>query len=148
MRLRLVLALLAAVTPVVALATPASAAGGVNISRVWFDSPGSDTGSSSSLNAEYITLKNYGTTSKTITGWTIVDAANHRYTFGTFALAGGASVTVHTGRGTNSSSHRYWGSGSYIWNNTGDKASLYSAPSGGTLKDSCTFTGAGDYTSC
>ncbi len=146
MRMRVALALLAVATPVVALATPASAAGGVNISRVYFDSPGSDDRSNTSLNAEYVRLKNYGTSSKNITGWTVVDAADHRYTFGTFTLAAGASVTVHTGRGTNTAKHRYWGSGAYVWNNTGDEASLYSG--GGALKDSCSFDGRGDYKDC
>lgn len=146
MRFRVATALLLAAAPVLALSAPAQAASGVNISRVYFDSPGSDSGSNTSLNSEYITLKNYGTDTKDITGWTIVDAANHRYTFSTFSLKGGASVTVHTGTGSNTSSHRYWNSGAYIWNNTGDTAYLVGPT--GSPKDTCSFDGSGSYTNC
>ncbi len=147
MRTRIVTALLLALAPVAGLAAPAQAtAGPVVISRVYFDSPGSDTGSNSSLNDEYIRLTNYGTDTKSISGWTIKDANGYRYTFGTFSLKGGASVTVHSGKGTNTSAHRYWGRSWYVWNNTGDTAYLYNAS--GTQKDRCSFTGAGDYTNC
>ncbi len=146
MRARVLTALLCAVVPVVGLAAPAHAAGGVKISRVYFDSPGSDTGSNTSLNYEYFKLKNYGTDTKNITGWSVVDEANHRYTFGTFSLKGGASVTVHTGDGSNTSSHRYWGQEGYIWNNSGDTA--YLLGSGGAEKDRCSFDGSGSYTNC
>jgi len=118
----------------------------VYISRVSFDSPGSDSGSTTSLNAEWIRLKNHCATSKRLSGWRIKDKAGHTYTFGTFSLKPGYYVTVHTGKGTNTSTNRYWGSGWYIWNNTGDSA--YLRNSAGTLIDSCVFTGAGDYANC
>lgn len=147
MRARILPALLLALAPVAGLATPAHAtAGPVVFTRVYFDSPGSDTGSNSSLNAEYFVLKNSGTDAKNISGWSVKDVTGYRYTFGTFTLKGGASVTVHTGKGTNTASHRYWGRGSYVWNNTGDTAYLYTA--GGTQKDRCTFSGVGAYKIC
>lgn len=147
MRARIVTALLLALVPVAGLATPAQAtAGPVIFTRVQFDSPGSDTGSNTSLNAEYFTLRNSGTDPRSISGWTVRDVTGYTYTFGTFTLQGGASVTVHTGGGTNTSSHRYWGRSWYVWNNTGDTASLYT--SSGTLKDRCSFSGAGPYTNC
>jgi hypothetical protein len=43
--------------------TPA-AAGAIKINRIYFDSPGSDTGSNSSLNAEWIRLKNTGNSAR------------------------------------------------------------------------------------
>jgi hypothetical protein len=49
-----------------ALASPASAA--IRITKIYFDSPGADTGSNTSLNAEYVVIKNTGTTRKTLTG--------------------------------------------------------------------------------
>lgn len=147
MRARTAPALLLALAPVLGLATPAHAtAGPVVFTRVYFDSPGSDTRSNTSLNAEYFTLKNVGSDARTLTGWTVEDNTGYTYTFGTFTLKGGASVTVHTGKGTNTSTHRYWGRGSYVWNNTGDTAYLYT--SGGTRKDVCSFSGAGSYTGC
>lgn len=33
-------------------------------------------------------------------------------------------VRLHTGKGTNTTHHRYWGRSWYVWNNTGDKAVL------------------------
>jgi hypothetical protein len=49
-------------------------------------------------------------------------------------------VTVHTGKGTNGkpgAADRYWGSGNYIWNNTGDTATLRSAT--GKTINTCKF---------
>ena len=61
-----------------------------------------------------------------LTGWRLHDTSRHRYTFGTFTLCGGCHVNVHTGSGGNTAKNRFWGSGAYIWNNTGDKATLVS----------------------
>jgi len=69
------------------------------------------------------------------------DAQGHVYKFGTFKLAAGARVYVHTGKGTNTASHRYWQRGWYVWNNTGDKATLRRAD--GTWIDSCSWTSGG-----
>jgi hypothetical protein len=41
-----------------AIASPAEAASAIQIYRVYYDSPGKDTRSNSSLNAEYVVLKN------------------------------------------------------------------------------------------
>lgn len=48
--------------------------------------------------------------------------------------SGGATITVYTGGGTDTDSELYWGSGSAIWNNDGDTASLYDGS--GALVDS------------
>lgn len=118
----------------------------IRITKIYFDSPGSDTGSKSSLNAEWIRLKNTGSTGRYLTGWTIRDTASHVYKFGTFKLRAGYSVTVHTGSGSNTATNRYWGSGGYIWNNDGDIARLKNKA--GTLIDKCSYSGAGDYLAC
>jgi hypothetical protein len=127
-------------------ARPAAAAGCVQIYRVYFDSPGSDYGSNTSLNAEWIQLKNRCATAKSVTGWKIRDIVGHTYRFGTYTLRAGTTVKVHTGRGTNTATNRYWGSSWYIWNNTGDKAWLRNAA--GTTVDTCAFSGAGDSAYC
>ncbi|MFG2011901.1 lamin tail domain-containing protein [Micromonospora sp. NPDC048868] len=151
MRRRLIgLAVALAVTVGVSLTTagPAQAATpAVQITKAYYNSPGADNRSNSSLNAEYIRLTNRRSTTVNLKYWTLRDQSNHVYKFsGDFRLAPGASVFVHTGKGTNSSTHRYWGSGAYIWNNTGDKASLRN--SSGTLIDSCSWGGKGSYTYC
>ncbi len=55
-------------------------------------------------------------------------------------------LTLHTGSGGNTAWHRYWGSGGYVWNNTGDTAILKN--SSGTRIDSCSWGSSGDYVSC
>lgn len=57
-------------------------------------------------------------------GCTISDASVHVYTFPSFVLAAGATVTVHTGPGTNTATALYWGLGSSVWNNDSDMATL------------------------
>jgi len=125
---------------------PAQAAGCIQISKVYFDSPGSDTGSNASLNAEWIQLRSRCTSAKSLAGYRIRDVANHVYTFGSYTLRAGSTVKIHTGRGSNTSTDRYWNQGWYIWNNDGDKAFLKNAA--GTTVDTCAFTGAGDWASC
>jgi hypothetical protein len=125
----------------------ASASSTVLIGKTQYDSPGSDTRTNTSLNAEWVTIRNVSSTSRSLKGWTLRDASSHVYTFGTFTLGAGRSVVVHTGKGTNSASNRYWGSGSYIWNNTGDTAVLRTAA--GATVDSCRWSGGSPgYTAC
>jgi Lamin Tail Domain len=120
----------------------AASSSGARITAIYFDSPGSDTGSSTSLNAEWVRIKNYTSTRKTLTGWTLRDKQNHVYKFPTFSLAAGAPVRIHTGSGTNTVSNLYWRQRWYIWNNAGNTAYLRNAA--GTLRDTCSYTSAKD----
>jgi hypothetical protein len=124
----------------VALAPQAVAAStsGARMTAIYFDSPGSDGGSNASLNAEWVRIRNYTSSRRTLTGWTLRDAASHIFRFPAFSLAAGATVRVHTGSGSNTASNLYWRSSRYIWNNTGDSASLRNAA--GTLVDRCSYT--------
>lgn len=128
-------------------AAPASAhEGGIHIGLVQFDSPGSDTGSNSSLNAEWVNIHNARSTPYQIKGWYLKDRAGHKFLFPTYTIGAGKNVKVHTGKGTKGGGHVYWGRGAYVWNNGGDKAYLYT-PSG-NLDDSCSWTSAGYQKSC
>jgi P pilus assembly chaperone PapD len=121
---------------------PADAAGAIQFTRIQYDSPGSDTRTNTSLNAEYVQLKNVTTRTFNLYGWTLRDVAGHTYTFSTnHYLRPGATVTIRTGKGTNTATTRYWGSAAYIWNNTGDRAYLRT-PSN-TLVDYCVWTSTG-----
>lgn len=141
----LVATVIAAVASVV-VAAPASAAGNVMIYRAYYNSPGTDNRSNASLNAEYIMLRNTSGVVKVITGWTLRDKQNHVYKFPTTRINPGQYLTVHTGRGTNNAAHRYWGSGNYIWNNTGDTAYLRTPT--GALVDYCSWGATGSYKNC
>lgn len=148
MRIRsTVFVLFAALVATLGVQAPVDAAGGLRITKVYFDSPGSDTGSNLSLNAEYVTIKNFGAHARTLSGWTLRDRGGiHVFHFPRFRLAAGAKVRVHTGSGTNTAHNLYWNAGAYVWNNTGDSATLRKAS--GLLVDRCTFTGAGSFKIC
>ncbi len=131
-----------------AVAVPAAqAASPLQFGRIYYDSPGSDTRTNTSLNAEWAIVKNVTGVTRCLTGWTVRDAAGHIYKFGTFCLGAYKNVYLHTGHGTNTAAHRYWNSGNYIWNNTGDRAYLRTAA--GTLMDSCAWSSiGGGYSNC
>lgn len=145
-RLRALAAVLVTAAGGVLLAAPpAEAASSLQFRRINFNAPGSDTSSNTSVNGEYVVIKNTSGTRKCLTGWTVKDVAGHKYTFGTFCLSGYASVYLYSGKGTNTTTRRYWGSGWHIWNNTGDTA--YLRNSAGTLMDSCKWV-SGTYVNC
>jgi hypothetical protein len=114
----------------------------IQFGKIQYDSPGADTGSRSSLNAEWVAIHNSGTTTKNLKGFTVRDAQNHVYKFSSnFSLKPNKTVKIHTGKGTNNSTDRYWGRTSYVWNNGGDKATLKNA--NGTTLDICAWSSRG-----
>jgi hypothetical protein len=123
-----------------------AATGAIRIDRIYFDSPGADTGSNNSLNNEWIRLKNTGNSARSLTNWTVRDSSGHVYRFGTYRLRADRTVTIHTGNGSNTSRHRYWRQDNYVWNNDGDRARL-KKPNGTTV-DSCSYSGAGSSVTC
>jgi len=129
-----------AVCAAVAAAGPAEAATpSLRFHGAQYDSPGSDNRSATSLNNEWVSLVNSGSRSVNLNHYTIRDKSNHVYTFGNVTIAGnGGRLWLHTGKGTNTTANRYWGSGSYIWNNDGDTAYLRNAS--GTAVDNCSWT--------
>jgi hypothetical protein len=122
-------------------ARPAEAAGCIRIYKIYFDSPGTDTGTNTSRNGEWIQLRNACASGKSLYGWKVRDLANHVYRFGTYTLGAGKLVKIHTGKGTNTSTDRYWGSAYYIWNN--DKDTAYLVNAAGTRVGTCSYTAAG-----
>lgn len=120
----------------------------IRFTRIYFDSPGSDTGKNWSLNAEWARVTNFSKTNRKLGGWTIRDkGGRHVYKFPNgFVLRAGKSVRLHTGRGTNTRTDVYWRQDWYVWNNTGDVATLKNKL--GTRIDRCTFGGAGSATNC
>jgi hypothetical protein len=125
---------------VVAPATAGAATPPIRIVKIQYDSPGADRGGNSSLNAEYVVLKNTTRTARSLTGWTLKDKQGFTYKFPSFTLKAGATVTIRTGKGTATSTNRYYNRTWYVWNNTGDTA--YLRDSRGVLKDSWAFKDA------
>jgi hypothetical protein len=120
--------------------------GDIQFTKIVYNSPGTDTGSNTSLNGEYVRLTNKTTRTIDLKNWTIRDAAGHIYLISTSQLLrAGKTLYLHTGKGTNGrpdSAHRYWGRTGYIWNNGGD-TSILRTSSNRTI-DSCNWgTGSG-----
>ncbi|TKK90471.1 lamin tail domain-containing protein [Herbidospora galbida] len=139
------------------LSQPAQAkAPAVQITKIFYDSPGSpDNGANSSVNGEYIQLKNVSKKAVSLTGWTVQDEtkrSDHVYTFTAFTLKPGKTVTLRSGKGKNTATTRYWqrsgqGTFTYIWNQTSDTGYLRNAA--GKLVDSCSYNSSrDDYVIC
>ncbi|MEU6622010.1 lamin tail domain-containing protein [Streptomyces litmocidini] len=128
---RIAATVLAAGAMVSLVALPASAHDGdrhrtprVEISAVQADSPGRDTRSNRSLNAEWVEITNTSRHSVDLDGWTLKDEDGHRYRFEDFRLAGRATVRIHTGEGRDSSTDLYQDRRDYVWDNHSDTATL------------------------
>ena len=79
-----------------------------------------------SLQDEWVEITNRGSSPVSLSGWKIEDdSSKHTYTFPSFTLDPQATVTLHTGEGTDTATELYWGSGSPLWNNDGDTAYLF-----------------------
>jgi hypothetical protein len=115
---------------------------GVKITAIYFDSPGPDSGGNKSLDHEWVKLANTSKTTATLSGWTLVDASHNRYRFPAFTLKPGQTVRIRTGHGHDGAHNLYQDSGSYIWNNTGDTATLKAG--NGKRVDRCSYTSASD----
>lgn len=135
----LVPAVLAAVVIAPLVAAPAQAAApAVRFSYAQYDSPGKDTRTNAQINREYVVVKNFGKTTRNLTGWTVRDLTGYKFTFPAFTLKAGKTVTIRTGRGTGTAATRYFGYRSYVWNNTSDTATLKNKA--GKKIDTCSWT--------
>lgn len=96
--------------------------------------------STSKLNTEYIVVSNTTKKSIVMTGYKVYDAGR-KFTYAFprgYAIGAKKSVVLHTGSGRNTSAHLYWGkTNTYIWNNTGDTATLINAK--GAKVSACTY---------
>ena len=112
--------LAAAVATPVAAPPAAEAASCIRFSATNFDAPGNDN-YAVNLNGEWVRVRNYCSTSKSIGGWKIHDyGRKHTYTFPSgVTIRPGYSLTLYSGRGTNTSTKRYWGrTYGAVWNNS------------------------------
>jgi hypothetical protein len=150
-RIVLSAALVAAAT--LGTALPAQAAApAIQIVKIYYDSPGADRRSNSSLNAEYITVLNTTTRTVELEGWTIRDKTGYTYEFGPDVVLGAKKrITLRSGQGEDGTSSVYWGRKQYVWNNDQDTA--YVRDPRGKLIDSCSYSasryrGSSAYVTC
>ncbi|WP_267643782.1 thermonuclease family protein [Haloarchaeobius amylolyticus] len=89
------------------------------------DAPGNDN---ENPNGEYVVFQNVGDSTVDLSGFTVSDAADHRYVVPEgVTLAPGEELTLRSGQGTDTDSTLYWGSDRAIWNNAGDTIEVRSA---------------------
>lgn len=133
------IAVLAIVLAPFALAPAAQAAvvKPLDIVKVHFNPAGGDR--PGGYSREYIQLRNTGTKTLNLSGYVIRDSGPQSFRFPSgFKLAKGKTVTIRSGKGRSTATTLYWGKKSYIWNNTGDIARLYS--SSGRQLERCDFS--------
>ncbi|GAA4105152.1 lamin tail domain-containing protein [Nonomuraea soli] len=133
------LAIAAAVAATTLTATPAfAAAPAVQIVKVYYDSPGSDRRSNSSLNGEYVVIQNTTRKAIVLEGWQVRDKTGYTYEFGPDVILGAKKrITLRSGSGGDGTSTVYWGRKQYVWNN--DKDTAYVRKPDGKLVDSCSY---------
>jgi len=107
--------------------------GGLTIADIHADAAGNDN---ENLNDEYVTFRNTGDGALDLSGWTVRDEAAHQYTFENLTLNPNASVTLHTGSGTDTATERYWGRSGAVWNNDGDTVTVRNASGETVLRQS------------
>jgi len=118
----------------------------IQIYEIYYNPPGPDTHANSQLNREWVQLHNTSGQRITLTGWTLRDKQDHVYKFGTYKIKAHGYVKIHTGKGTNTQTDRYWGRSWYVWNNTGDQATLKDNNS--NVIDRCSYSGGGSHKIC
>jgi hypothetical protein len=123
---------------VVMSVSPAQAAYRMQIHEIYYNSPGPDHGSNASLNAEWVQLQNTSGSKISLKGWTVRDTAGHVFTFKGYTIKAHGYVKIHTGKGTGTQTDRYWGRSWYVWNNTGDTATL--RDNHGNRIDRCSYS--------
>jgi micrococcal nuclease len=103
---------------------PASELGEVTLERFHPDPVGDDY---ENMNEEFVLVQNRRSSSADLSGWRVRDEAGNDYDVpGGFDLRSGEVVALHTGTGSDTASHLYWGRTTYtVWNNDGDTGYLY-----------------------
>jgi Lamin Tail Domain len=134
---------LAGYSPTADLTVGGTAAGpvasGVEFTRIQYKA--------TSLNGESVRVTNTSKASVDLKGWTVRDAGNHVYTFtSSVRLGPGAGVSLHTGKGANTTVNRYWGRTGYVWDDRGDTATLRN--SAGRTVDTCKWGAGSGVTGC
>ncbi|WP_264783225.1 lamin tail domain-containing protein [Haladaptatus sp. T7] len=91
---------------------------GLSVARIHADADGNDH---ENLNDEYVVLKNAADETLDLSGWTVSDDGGHTYRVPSgVTLAGGETLTLYTGSGSDSASELHWNADAAVWNNGGD----------------------------
>ena len=78
-----------------------------------------------SLKDEWVKITNKGSSYVSLAGWKVEDkGGKHIYTFPSYKLNSGSTVTLYTGKGKDTATELYWQLNDPVWNNNGDTAYL------------------------
>ncbi len=100
--------------------------------KIHYNAAGDDT---TNLNDEYIVFKNRCGNDIDLDGWLVKDQQMNNHTFSCVLLSG-RTLTLRSGKGTDSNSEVFWNSDVPIWNNDGDTLYLRDAEGKMVLKQS------------
>lgn len=111
----------------------------IKFAKIQYESPGVDTGSNASLNAEYAVIKNTGHKAVQLKGYQMTDLGTPgaRFVFGKYRLKPHHVVKVHTGKGRRSRNNLYFGRSDYFWHDDTDAG--YLANRNGRRIDTCAY---------
>jgi len=101
--------------------TPNLAIGNIDITSISYNGTGSTEPD------EYVVIKNIDTHAIQLSSWTLRDSADHIYTFPTFLIAPQQICRIYTNQSHPEYCGFNYGSGTAIWNNSGDCATLRNA---------------------
>jgi hypothetical protein len=122
-------------TPTTTAPPPAPA--GIGFGTMQCDAPGTPD-DAHNINDEWIQLANTTGSPAGLGSWTVADDAANSYTVPSgYTLAAGATVTLHSGAGTNTQADLFWGRSQHVWNNDGDTAHLRNASGAQVATKAC-----------
>lgn len=122
------------------LASPAWAGGPIRFVAIQADPPGVNSGSNTSLNEEYVVLRNISDHAVSMDRYFIALGSKEYGFRSAFRLQPGSKVRVHTGKGTDARHDVYWGRAAYAYPNTGTYFVSLWGPAGAMTvepKDQC-----------
>ena len=95
---------------------------GLGVAQVHSDVAGTE----SDLNQEYVIFENTGEEPMELGGSTVSDREGNSYTFPDgLVLEPGQTVTLHSGSGSDTNEHLYWGADARIWDEESDEVRVY-----------------------
>jgi competence protein ComEC len=120
-----------------AMSAPKVQVASLEIVSVDNNAPGDDN---ANLNEEYITFRILE--SGSLAGFAVEDESGSHYDFPDRRFSAGQLLTLHTGSGTDSQTHLYWGSTREVWNNGSDTIKVFD-PRGQTVIEHLYYSPAG-----
>jgi subtilisin family serine protease len=92
----------------------------LHVTKVRYNGPGSDT--KRNRNTEWVRITNTSGTAYSLKNYRLKDGDGSTYTFPATTLGAKKYIYVYTGKGTNTSTTRYWNNAQHVWDNKGSES--------------------------